>query len=158
MFQLMFAVITVALISGAVADRMKFLAWGIFAAVWATLVCFPVAHWVFDFGDSELGGSGAGWLANLGVLDFAGGTAVHINAGAAGLALVLILGRRIGFGKVPMKPLGSPALTAKPASSGASSNFFHSSFVKFDLFAIRASFPDPRAFIGAPARLVPAFR
>ena len=91
MFQLMFAVITVALISGAVADRMKFLAWGIFAAVWATLVYFPVAHWVFDFGDSELGGSGAGWLANLGVLDFAGGTAVHINAGAAGLALVLIL-------------------------------------------------------------------
>ena len=108
MFQLMFAVITVALISGAVADRMKFLAWGIFAAVWATLVYFPVAHWVFDFGDSELGGSGAGWLANLGVLDFAGGTAVHINAGAAGLALVIVLGRRIGFGKVPMKPHSLP--------------------------------------------------
>jgi len=108
MFQLMFAVITVALISGAVADRMKFLAWGIFAAVWATLVYFPVAHWVFDFGSAELGGSGAGWLANLGVLDFAGGTAVHINAGAAALALAIVLGRRIGFGKTPMKPHNLP--------------------------------------------------
>ena len=108
MFQLMFAIITVALISGAVADRMKFLAWGIFAAVWATIVYFPVAHWVFDFGDSNLGGSGAGWLANLGVLDFAGGTAVHINAGAAGLALVIVMGKRIGFGKVPMKPHSLP--------------------------------------------------
>ncbi|MFM7147866.1 MAG: ammonium transporter, partial [Actinomycetales bacterium] len=108
MFQLMFAVITVALITGAVADRMKFLAWGIFAAVWATLVYFPVAHWVFDFGSAELGGSGAGWLANLGVLDFAGGTAVHINAGAAALALAIVLGRRIGFGKTPMKPHNLP--------------------------------------------------
>lgn len=108
MFQLMFAVITVALITGSVADRMKFLAWGIFAAVWATLVYFPVAHWVFDFGSDELGGSGAGWLANLGVLDFAGGTAVHINAGAAGLALAIVLGRRIGFGKTPMKPHSLP--------------------------------------------------
>jgi ammonium transporter, Amt family len=108
MFQLMFAVITVALITGSVADRMKFLAWGIFAAVWATLVYFPVAHWVFDFGGAELGGSGAGWLANLGVLDFAGGTAVHINAGAAGLALAIILGRRVGFGKTPMKPHNLP--------------------------------------------------
>lgn len=108
MFQLMFAIITVALISGAVADRMKFLAWVIFAIVWATLVYFPVAHWVFDFGDAELGGDGAGWLANLGVLDFAGGTAVHINAGAAGLALTLVLGRRVGFGKVPMKPHNLP--------------------------------------------------
>lgn len=108
MFQLMFAVITVALITGAVADRMKFLAWGIFAAAWVTLVYFPVAHWVFDFGGSELGGDGAGWLANLGVLDFAGGTAVHINAGAAGLALVVIMGKRIGFGKVPMKPHNVP--------------------------------------------------
>lgn len=108
MFQLMFAVITVALITGAVADRMKFLAWGIFAAVWATLVYFPVAHWVFDFGSAELGGEGAGWLANMGVLDFAGGTAVHINAGAAGLALALVVGRRIGFGKQPMKPHSMP--------------------------------------------------
>ena len=108
MFQLMFAVITVALITGGVADRMKFLAWGIFVAVWASLVYFPVAHWVFDFGDDELGGAGAGWLANLGVLDFAGGTAVHINAGAAALALVLVLGPRVGFGRVPMKPHSLP--------------------------------------------------
>ena len=108
MFQLMFAVITVALITGAIADRTKFLAWGIFAAVWVTLVYFPVAHWVFDFGDTELGGSGAGWLANLGVLDFAGGTAVHINAGAAALALVLVIGKRVGFGRVPMKPHSLP--------------------------------------------------
>jgi len=108
MFQLMFAVITVALITGALADRMKFLAWGIFAAVWATLVYFPVAHWVFDFGDDELGGAGAGWLANLGVLDFAGGTAVHINAGAAALALAIVLGPRVGFGRVPMKPHSLP--------------------------------------------------
>ena len=119
MFQLMFAVITVALITGAVADRMKFAAWGIFAAVWATLVYFPVAHWVFDFGNDELGGSGAGWLANLGVLDFAGGTAVHINAGAAALALALVLGRRIGFGKTPMKPHNLPLVVL-----GASLLFF----------------------------------
>lgn len=119
MFQLMFAVITVALITGAVADRMKFLAWGIFAAAWATLVYFPVAHWVFDFGGSELGGSGAGWLANLGVLDFAGGTAVHINAGAAGLALALVLGRRIGFGTTAMKPHNLPLVIL-----GASLLFF----------------------------------
>ena len=108
MFQLMFAIITVALISGAVADRMKFLAWGIFVAAWVTLVYFPVAHWVFDFGSDTFGGDGAGWLANLGVLDFAGGTAVHINAGAAGLALVLVMGKRIGFGKIPMKPHNLP--------------------------------------------------
>ena len=108
MFQLMFAVITVALITGAIADRTKFLAWGIFAAIWVTLVYFPVAHWVFDFGSDELGGAGAGWLANLGVLDFAGGTAVHINAGAAALALVFVIGKRVGFGRVPMKPHSLP--------------------------------------------------
>ena len=108
MFQLMFAVITVALITGAIADRTKFLAWGIFAAVWVTIVYFPVAHWVFDFGDTELGGSGAGWLATLGVLDFAGGTAVHINAGAAALALVLVIGKRVGFGRAPMRPHSLP--------------------------------------------------
>ena len=66
-FQLMFAVITPALISGAIADRAKFLTWGIFVAVWVTLVYFPVAHWVFDFGDKDADGNvtGAGWLANL---------------------------------------------------------------------------------------------
>ena len=108
MFQLMFAIITVALISGAIADRAKFLAWCIFVGVWVTVVYFPVAHWVFDFGSDELGGSGAGWLANRGVLDFAGGTAVHINAGAAGFALVLVLGKRVGWPKTPMKPHNLP--------------------------------------------------
>jgi Amt family ammonium transporter len=109
-FQMMFAVITVALISGAIADRAKFLTWGIFAAVWATLVYFPVAHWVFDFGTADADGNvtGKGWLAELGVLDFAGGTAVHINAGAAGLALAIVLGRRIGFKKSPIRPHSLP--------------------------------------------------
>jgi Amt family ammonium transporter len=119
MFQLMFAVLTVALITGAIADRTKFLAWGIFAAIWVTLVYFPVAHWVFDFGNEELGGSGAGWLTNLGVLDFAGGTAVHINAGAAALALVIVIGKRTGFGRVPMKPHSLPFVVL-----GASLLFF----------------------------------
>lgn len=107
MFQLMFAIITVALISGAVADRMKFVTWIVFAIVWATVVYFPVAHWVFDFGSAEVD-AGAGWLAARGVLDFAGGTAVHINAGAAGLALVVVMGKRIGFGKSPMRPHNIP--------------------------------------------------
>jgi len=119
MFQLMFAVLTVALITGAIADRTKFLAWGIFAAVWVTIVYFPVAHWVFDFGNEELGGSGAGWLTTLGVLDFAGGTAVHINAGAAALALVIVIGKRAGFGRVPMKPHSLPFVVL-----GASLLFF----------------------------------
>lgn len=101
-FQAMFAIIAVALISGAIADRARFGAWMIFAAVWSTVVYFPVAHWVFDFStDSTTGG----WIANkLGAIDFAGGTAVHINAGAAGLALALILGVRKGFGKTAFRP------------------------------------------------------
>ena len=109
-FQLMFAVITPALISGAIADRTKFLTWSIFVALWVTIVYFPVAHWVFDFGDKAPDGTitGAGWLANLGVEDFAGGTAVHINAGAAGLALAIVLGRRIGFKKNPNRPHNLP--------------------------------------------------
>ena len=101
-FQLMFAVITPALISGAIADRAKFLTWVIFVALWVSIVYFPVAHWVFDFGGED--STGAGWLAALGVEDFAGGTAVHINAGAAGLALAIVLGRRIGFKKSPNRP------------------------------------------------------
>jgi Amt family ammonium transporter len=105
-FQLMFAVITPALISGAIADRAKFAAWGIFVAVWVTLVYFPVAHWVFAFGDAA--GNGAGWLASWGVLDFAGGTAVHVNAGAAGLALAIVLGRRVGWRRDPMRPHSLP--------------------------------------------------
>jgi Amt family ammonium transporter len=102
-FQAMFAIITVALIAGAVADRARFGAWLVFCALWATLVYFPVAHWVFDF--STDAGHVGGWIANdLGALDFAGGTAVHINAGAAALALALLLGRRVGWPKEPMKP------------------------------------------------------
>lgn len=108
-FQLMFAVITPALISGAIADRARFIAWAVFVGIWVTIVYFPVAHWVFDFG--TLTGdtiTGAGFLASRGVLDFAGGTAVHINAGAAGLALALVLGRRVGFRRDPMRPHSIP--------------------------------------------------
>ncbi|MGZ4722508.1 ammonium transporter, partial [Oryzihumus sp.] len=105
-FQLMFAVITPALISGAIADRTKFLTWGVFVAFWCLLVYFPVAHWVFDFGGKDA--TGAGWLAARGVEDFAGGSAVHINAGAAGLALCIVLGRRVGWKKDPMRPHNLP--------------------------------------------------
>ncbi|WP_426244002.1 ammonium transporter [Nocardioides sp. LHG3406-4] len=108
-FQAVFAIITVALISGAIADRARFVPWLLFAAVWATVVYFPVAHWVFAFdGVTGVDFSG-GWIANnLKALDFAGGTAVHINAGAAGLALALVLGRRKGFGKEAMRPHNLP--------------------------------------------------
>jgi Amt family ammonium transporter len=106
-FQGIFAAITVALISGSIADRAKFGAWMVFAGIWATLVYFPVAHWVFAFDDFVA--KTGGWIANdLGALDFAGGTAVHINAGAAGLALAFILGKRVGFGKIPMRPHSLP--------------------------------------------------
>ncbi len=123
-FQLMFAIITLALISGAVADRMKFSAWLAFSVIWATVVYFPVAHWVFAFGTpltdpkTEVAANGAagsfvqgtgGWIVQkLGAFDFAGGTAVHINAGAAGLALCLVLGVRKGFGKEAMRPHNLP--------------------------------------------------
>jgi ammonium transporter, Amt family len=105
-FQAVFAIITVALISGAIADRARFAAWMVFAGIWATVVYFPVAHWVFAFDGVTAGADSlGGWIANdLKALDFAGGTAVHINAGAAGLALALILGKRIGFGKEPIRP------------------------------------------------------
>jgi Amt family ammonium transporter len=106
-FQGIFAAITVALISGSIADRAKFGAWMVFAGIWATLVYFPVAHWVFAFDDfvAETGG----WIANdLGAIDFAGGTAVHINAGAAGLAVAIVLGKRVGFGRSPMRPHNLP--------------------------------------------------
>ncbi len=100
-----FAIITVALISGAVADRAKFGSWMIFAGVWATFVYFPVAAWVW----------GGGWIMSLGetlglpaVIDYAGGTAVHINAGAAALALALVLGKRVGFQKGITKPHNVP--------------------------------------------------
>jgi Amt family ammonium transporter len=94
-FQAMFAALTVGLIAGAVADRTKFGAWLVFGAVWALIVYFPVAHWVWSAG---------GWIFELGVIDFAGGTAVHINAGAAALALAIVIGRRVGWPKTPMRP------------------------------------------------------
>ncbi|WP_430783954.1 ammonium transporter [Actinoplanes sp. G11-F43] len=98
-FQMMFAIITVALISGAISDRAKFGGWLVFAGAWATLVYFPVAHWVW----------GGGFIgAGLGALDFAGGTAVHINAGAAALALVIVLGKRVGWPREAMKPHNVP--------------------------------------------------
>jgi Amt family ammonium transporter len=99
MFQLMFAILTPALISGAIADRVKFWGWTIFVAIWVTVVYFPVANWVF----------GTGWILNkLRAEDFAGGTAVHINAGAAGLALAIVLGKRVGWRRDPMKPHNVP--------------------------------------------------
>ncbi|MER7441052.1 ammonium transporter [Micromonospora avicenniae] len=98
-FQMMFAIITVALISGAISDRAKFSGWLLFAFGWATLVYFPVAHMVW----------GGGFIgAKLGALDFAGGTAVHINAGAAALALALVLGKRAGWPRDAMKPHNVP--------------------------------------------------
>lgn len=108
-FQLMFAIITPALISGAVADRTKFTGWAVFVTLWATIVYFPVAHWVFFFGN-KVGDTitGAGFLAAKGLEDFAGGTAVHINAGAAGLALALVLGKRVGWKKEAMRPHSLP--------------------------------------------------
>ncbi|MCX7522455.1 ammonium transporter [Microbacterium sp. STN6] len=99
-FQATFAIIAVALISGAIADRAKFGAWLVFAGIWVTVVYFPVAYWVFNLAD--------GWAVSLGVNDFAGGTAVHINAGAAGLALALVLGKRVGFRKGFDKPHNVP--------------------------------------------------
>ena len=108
-FQLMFAIITPALISGAIADRAKFTSWAVFVAIWSTVVYFPVAHWVFAFGN-KVGDTvtGAGYLAGKGLQDFAGGTAVHINAGAAGLALAIVLGKRVGWRKESMRPHSLP--------------------------------------------------
>lgn len=94
MFQLTFAIITPALIVGAFAERMKFSAMLWFMGLWVTLVYFPVAHWVW----------GGGWLADLGALDFAGGTVVHINAGVAALMAALVLGRRKGYPGTAMPP------------------------------------------------------
>ncbi len=98
-FQAMFAIITVALISGAVADRLKFGAWLAFSAIWVTLVYFPVAHWVW----------GGGWIMEkVEAIDFAGGTAVHINSGAAALALAIVVGKRAGWPKTPFRPHNLP--------------------------------------------------
>jgi Amt family ammonium transporter len=98
-FQAMFAIITVALFTGAIVERVKFSALLVFSVLWLTIIYLPTAHWVW--------GSG-GWLAKLGVLDFAGGTVVHINAGVSALALVLLLGRRRGFPQDPMEPNNIP--------------------------------------------------
>jgi len=95
----MFAIVTVALISGAIVERIKFSALCVFSVLWLTLVYCPVAQWVW--------GSG-GWLAKLGALDFAGGSVVHLNAGISAFALVLLLGRRRGFPQNPMEPNNIP--------------------------------------------------
>ena len=108
-FQGGFAIITVALISGAIADRARFGAWMGFAGIWATIVYFPVANWVFNFTVVDGKIVDGGWLVyNIGVIDFAGGTAVHIAAGSAGLALAIVLGKRIGFAKGISKPHNVP--------------------------------------------------
>ncbi len=99
-FQAAFAILAIALVSGGIADRAKFGGWMLFVGVFAVLVYFPVAYWVFNLSD--------GWDPALGVNDFAGGTAIHINAGAAALALALVLGRRIGFAKGAHKPHNVP--------------------------------------------------
>ncbi len=104
MFQLTFAIITVALLSGAIADRAKYGSWVLFVAAWVTLVYVPVAHWAF----ASQSGSG-GWIIDkLGALDFAGGTVVEINSGAAALALAIVLGKRDGFRRDPMRPHNMP--------------------------------------------------
>ena len=99
-FQAMFAIITPALITGAFAERMKFSAYAIFIVLWVTIVYAPLAHWVW----------GGGWMGSLGVLDFAGGTVVHINSGIAALAAALIIGRRLGFGVEPMPAHNIPMI------------------------------------------------
>jgi Amt family ammonium transporter len=105
----MFAVITPALISGAIADRAKFWSWTLFVAIWVTVVYFPVAHWVFSFDGFTGTGNLGGWIANkLKAFDFAGGTAVHINAGSAGLALALLLGKRKRWPKEQHRPHNVP--------------------------------------------------
>ena len=98
-FQAMFAVITPALIIGAFAERMKFSAFLLFTLLWATFIYDPVAHWVWGVG---------GWLKDLGALDFAGGTVVHINAGIAALATALFIGKRKGYDKAPVPPHNLP--------------------------------------------------
>ena len=98
-YQLMFAIITPALMTGAFAERMKFSSFLVFSLLWATLIYDPLAHWVWGVG---------GFLRNMGALDFAGGTVVHISAGISALVAVLIMGKRTGFGKVSMAPHNLP--------------------------------------------------
>ena len=105
LFQMTFAGITVALVLGAIVDRMKFSSWIVFAVLWLTFIYSPICHWVW----------GGGWMARMGTLDFAGGTVVHINAGVAGLVLCLVLGKRKGYGREAMFP-SSITLTALGAA------------------------------------------
>ena len=105
LFQMTFAGITVALVLGSIVDRMKFSSWIVFTVLWLTFIYSPIAHWVW----------GGGWMANMGALDFAGGTVVHINAGVAGLILALMVGKRIGYGREAMFP-SSISLTALGAA------------------------------------------
>jgi Amt family ammonium transporter len=142
-FQGMFAIITVALITGAVVERIKFSALMLFSVLWMTLVYTPVCHWVWGDG---------GWLSGLGALDFAGGTVVHINAGVSALALVLLLGRRKGFPKdmmaandIPMVALGAGLLWFgwfgfNAGSALASNGLAANAFVATNLSAAAAGF------------------
>ncbi len=98
-YQMMFAVITPALITGAFAERMKFSAYVVFTLLWATFIYDPVCHWVWGAG---------GWLRNMGALDFAGGTVVHVSSGISALVCALILGKRRGYGREPMPPHNLP--------------------------------------------------
>jgi Amt family ammonium transporter len=108
-FQLMFAIITVALLVGAVAERTRFWPWLLFVVAWVTVVYLPLAHWVFDAPGLTGPHSAGGWMvAKLHVLDFAGGTAVEVNSGAAALALVLVVGRRRGWPRDPVRPHNLP--------------------------------------------------
>ncbi|WP_298801088.1 ammonium transporter [Pseudonocardia sp. 73-21] len=107
MFQLMFAVITGALLSGAVADRARFWPWALFVGVWTLVVYVPLAHWIFAV--DGFASAHGGWMANaLRALDFAGGTAVEINSGASALALALVLGKRRNWPREPMRPHNLP--------------------------------------------------
>ncbi|HEY78804.1 MAG TPA: ammonium transporter [Dehalococcoidia bacterium] len=141
-FQGMFAIITVALITGAVVERIKFSALLLFSALWVTFVYAPLCHWVW----------GGGWLGSLGALDFAGGTVVHINAGVSALALVLLLGRRRGFpvelmeaNNIPMVALGAGLLWFgwfgfNAGSSLAANGLAANAFVTTNLSAAAAGF------------------
>jgi Amt family ammonium transporter len=142
-FQGMFAIITVALITGAVVERIKFSALMMFSILWLTVVYAPVCHWVWGDG---------GWLSGLGALDFAGGTVVHINAGVSALALVMLLGRRKGFpgdimepNNIPMVALGAGLLWFgwfgfNAGSSLAADGLAANAFVATNLSAAAAGF------------------
>jgi ammonium transporter, Amt family len=107
-FQMLFCVVTIGLVAGAIADRAKFAAWMVFVPVWVTFVYVPIAHWVFAFDGETTEG---GWIANdLGAFDFAGGTAVEVTSGMSALALALIVGRRVGWRKEPFRPHNLPAV------------------------------------------------